>query len=102
VVVVVPTDRAVRQLIHRTIEFVVRGGPEFEDALIRRVGSDAAFRFLTETEHFEHTYYRWKVRARACLYDDLIFNAFLPAFGMHLGQPLVNGLFLVRIWSSCG
>ena len=62
VVVVVPTDRTVRQLIHRTIEFVVREGPEFEDALIRRVGSDSAFRFLTETDNFEHTYYRWKVR----------------------------------------
>jgi len=61
VIVVPPTDRACRQLVHRTIEFVIRGGPEFEAALIRRVDGDPKYKFLVENDCHEHTYYRWKL-----------------------------------------
>eukprot|EP00041_Stephanoeca_diplocostata_P038659 m.1539927 g.1539927 ORF g.1539927 m.1539927 type:complete len:1512 (-) comp25247_c1_seq2:64-4599(-) len=61
VVVVIPNDKVVRQLIHRTVEFVIREGPEFEALLMQRVAGDAKFNFLFANDTFEHTYYRWKL-----------------------------------------
>eukprot|EP00041_Stephanoeca_diplocostata_P038661 m.1540143 g.1540143 ORF g.1540143 m.1540143 type:complete len:1683 (-) comp25247_c1_seq26:64-5112(-) len=59
--VVIPNDKVVRQLIHRTVEFVIREGPEFEALLMQRVAGDAKFNFLFANDTFEHTYYRWKL-----------------------------------------
>ena len=59
--VVIPTERAERQLIHRTIEFVIREGPEFEELLIQRTSGDQKYRFLSENATHEHAYYRWKL-----------------------------------------
>lgn len=61
IVVVIPAERALRHLIHRTIEFVIRYGPEFEDMLIRRTSEDRKYQFLTDATTHEHTYYRWKL-----------------------------------------
>lgn len=61
VIIVIPTDRSVRQLIHRTIEFIIREGPEFEHALIKKVKRDPKFKFLVENDCHEHTYFRWKL-----------------------------------------
>ena len=36
----IPRDKTLRQLIHRTLEFVVREGPEFEALLIGKVATD--------------------------------------------------------------
>eukprot|EP00040_Diaphanoeca_grandis_P027041 m.152898 g.152898 ORF g.152898 m.152898 type:complete len:697 (-) comp30817_c2_seq7:42-2132(-) len=61
IVVVIPGDKRIRQLIHRTIEFVVREGPEFEALLIKRTAGDTKFQFLVNNTTHEHIYYRWKL-----------------------------------------
>jgi U2-associated protein SR140 len=61
VMVVIPLERAVRQLIHRTIEFVVREGPEFEALLMRTYADNLKFAFLSEFNSHDHVYYRWKL-----------------------------------------
>ncbi|EGD80545.1 hypothetical protein PTSG_01136 [Salpingoeca rosetta] len=59
--VVIPKERRIRRLIHRTIEFVVRHGPEFEDELAKRTNFDKDFSFLRDFSSSEHVYYRWKL-----------------------------------------
>ncbi|KAF2349464.1 SWAP/Surp [Trinorchestia longiramus] len=59
--VVVPTERALLQLIHRTIEFVVREGPMFEAMIMNREISNPCYRFLFENQSPAHVYYRWKL-----------------------------------------
>uniref|UniRef100_A0AC34QMV4 U2 snRNP-associated SURP motif-containing protein n=1 Tax=Panagrolaimus sp. JU765 TaxID=591449 RepID=A0AC34QMV4_9BILA len=59
--VVIPTDRTLLKLIHRTIEYVVREGPQFEAAIMTREMKNPAFRFLYENCQPMHTYYRWKL-----------------------------------------
>lgn len=61
VMVVVPPDRELRQLIHRTIEFVIIHGASFEALLISRVMEDVKFKFLVDYKSKEHVYYRWKL-----------------------------------------
>ncbi|XP_044741339.1 U2 snRNP-associated SURP motif-containing protein isoform X2 [Chrysoperla carnea] len=59
--VVVPTDRNVVALIHRTIEFVIREGPLFEAIIMNREINNPMFRFLFDNQSHQHTYYRWKL-----------------------------------------
>eukprot|EP00039_Didymoeca_costata_P010542 m.142018 g.142018 ORF g.142018 m.142018 type:complete len:684 (-) comp14870_c0_seq1:784-2835(-) len=61
VVVVIPPNREIRQLIHRTIEFVIRHGPPFEALLMTRTSNDPKFKFLSNNMSMEHVYYRWKL-----------------------------------------
>ena len=59
--VIRPSDRILRQLIHRTIEFVVREGPAFEALVMARTSTDPKYRFLFDNTSAEHVYYRWKL-----------------------------------------
>ncbi|KAK0404004.1 hypothetical protein QR680_017235 [Steinernema hermaphroditum] len=59
--VVIPTERPLLILIHRTVEYVIRTGPEFERQLILRERGNPLFRFLCELHHPAHVYYRWKL-----------------------------------------
>eukprot|EP00730_Choanoeca_flexa_P015692 TRINITY_DN7262_c0_g1_i3.p1 TRINITY_DN7262_c0_g1~~TRINITY_DN7262_c0_g1_i3.p1 ORF type:complete len:601 (+),score=159.97 TRINITY_DN7262_c0_g1_i3:55-1857(+) len=57
----IPKDKTLRQLIHRTLEFVIREGAEFEALLISKVATDERFAFLYDYRSPEHVYYRWKL-----------------------------------------
>ncbi|XP_074604810.1 U2 snRNP-associated SURP motif-containing protein isoform X2 [Brevipalpus obovatus] len=59
--VIIPTDRHLRCLIHRTIEFVVREGPMFEAMIMNREISNPMFRFLFDNQSPAHIYYRWRL-----------------------------------------
>ncbi|XP_063873088.1 U2 snRNP-associated SURP motif-containing protein-like isoform X3 [Scylla paramamosain] len=59
--VVIPTERSLLQLIHRTIEFIVREGPMFEAMIMNREISNPDFRFLFENQSPAHVYYQWKL-----------------------------------------
>ncbi|XP_047496387.1 U2 snRNP-associated SURP motif-containing protein-like isoform X2 [Penaeus chinensis] len=59
--VVIPTERSLLQLIHRTIEFIVREGPMFEAMIMNREINNPEFRFLFENQSPAHVYYRWKL-----------------------------------------
>uniref|UniRef100_A0A914WHT5 U2 snRNP-associated SURP motif-containing protein n=1 Tax=Plectus sambesii TaxID=2011161 RepID=A0A914WHT5_9BILA len=59
--VVIPTERPLLALIHRTIEYVIREGPVFEAMLMSREMSNPMFRFLFDNQHPAHVYYRWKL-----------------------------------------
>ncbi|VDM98121.1 unnamed protein product, partial [Thelazia callipaeda] len=59
--VVVPTERSLLMLIHRTIEFLVREGPLFEAMLMGRERHNPVYRFLFDNHHPAHVYYRWKL-----------------------------------------
>uniref|UniRef100_A0A158Q7U9 U2 snRNP-associated SURP motif-containing protein n=1 Tax=Elaeophora elaphi TaxID=1147741 RepID=A0A158Q7U9_9BILA len=59
--VVVPTERSLLVLIHRTIEFLVREGPLFEAMLMGRERHNPVYRFLFDNHHPAHVYYRWKL-----------------------------------------
>ncbi|XP_071542490.1 U2 snRNP-associated SURP motif-containing protein isoform X2 [Panulirus ornatus] len=59
--VVIPTERSLLQLIHRTIEFIVREGPMFEAMIMNRELNNPDFRFLFENQSPAHVYYRWKL-----------------------------------------
>lgn len=59
--VVIPTDRAVLSLIHRTIEFIVREGPMFEAMIMNREINNPMFRFLFDNMSPAHVYYRWRL-----------------------------------------
>ncbi|XP_039622431.1 U2 snRNP-associated SURP motif-containing protein isoform X2 [Polypterus senegalus] len=59
--VVIPTERNLLSLIHRTIEFVVREGPLFEAMIMNKEKDNPKFRFLFENQSQEHVYYRWKL-----------------------------------------
>ncbi|KAK8738232.1 hypothetical protein OTU49_004118 [Cherax quadricarinatus] len=53
--------RSLLQLIHRTIEFIVREGPMFEAMIMNREINNPDFRFLFENQSPAHVYYRWKL-----------------------------------------
>uniref|UniRef100_A0A0N5A952 Surp module n=1 Tax=Syphacia muris TaxID=451379 RepID=A0A0N5A952_9BILA len=59
--VVVPTERNLLAIIHRTIEFLVREGPLFEAMLMARERQNPVYRFLFDNHHPAHVYYRWKL-----------------------------------------
>lgn len=59
--VIIPTDRHLRCLIHRTIEFVVREGPMFEAMIMNREINNPMFRFLFDNQSPAHIYYRWRL-----------------------------------------
>ncbi|KAK9889205.1 hypothetical protein WA026_004485 [Henosepilachna vigintioctopunctata] len=59
--VVIPTDRNLLMLIHRTVEFVVREGPMIEAMIMNREINNPQFRFLFENQSPAHIYYRWKL-----------------------------------------
>lgn len=114
VIVVIPSDRAVRQLIHRTIEFVVREGPEFEAALMKKVEGDPKYKFLSENDCFEHTYYRWKLFSvlQVCCHGPLLSSRPLlrpiltgeyrarALFSSLVGPPLVKLVALTSLVSA--
>ncbi|XP_039287780.1 U2 snRNP-associated SURP motif-containing protein [Nilaparvata lugens] len=59
--VVIPNDRHLLNLIHHTIEFVIREGPMFEAMIMNREIQNPMFRFLFENQSAPHIYYRWKL-----------------------------------------
>ncbi|RZC38850.1 Surp and/or RRM 1 domain containing protein [Asbolus verrucosus] len=59
--VTIPFDRNLLMIIHRTIEFVVREGPEFEAVIMNMESGNPDFSFLTDFQSPAHTYYRWKL-----------------------------------------
>lgn len=59
--VVIPTERSLLCLIHRTIEFVVREGPMFEAMIMNREINNPMFRFLFDNQSPAHVYYRWRL-----------------------------------------
>jgi U2-associated protein SR140 len=59
--IVIPTERTLLRLIHRTIEYLVREGPLFEAAIMSREVTNPMFRFLFEHTQPTHAYYRWKL-----------------------------------------
>lgn len=59
--VVLPTDRNLLALIHRTIEFVIREGMIFEAIIMKKEQHNATFRFLFDNKCPAHVYYRWKL-----------------------------------------
>ncbi|XP_075262161.1 U2 snRNP-associated SURP motif-containing protein-like [Convolutriloba macropyga] len=59
--VCIPTDRALLNLIHRMVEFVVREGPMFEALIMNRELNNPMFRFLFDNASPAHLYYRWKL-----------------------------------------
>uniref|UniRef100_A0A7E4V8Y0 U2 snRNP-associated SURP motif-containing protein n=1 Tax=Panagrellus redivivus TaxID=6233 RepID=A0A7E4V8Y0_PANRE len=59
--VVIPTERPLLKLIHRTIEYLVREGPQFEAAIMAREIKNPMFRFLFDNCQPTHIYYRWRL-----------------------------------------
>ncbi|CAB4020463.1 U2 snRNP-associated SURP motif-containing -like, partial [Paramuricea clavata] len=59
--VVIPTERPIVHLIHRTIEFVIMEGPIFEAMIMNREINNHQFRFMFDNQSPEHIYYRWKL-----------------------------------------
>lgn len=59
--VVIPTERPLLMLIHRTIEFVIREGPMFEAIIMNREMSNPLYKFLYDNDSPAHIYYRWKL-----------------------------------------
>ncbi|XP_016947312.1 U2 snRNP-associated SURP motif-containing protein [Drosophila biarmipes] len=57
----VPTEKAVLNIIHRMIEFVIREGPMFEALIMIREMENPLFSFLFDNESPAHIYYRWKL-----------------------------------------
>ncbi|KAK4313057.1 hypothetical protein Pmani_015576 [Petrolisthes manimaculis] len=55
------SNRSLLQLIHRTIEFIIREGPIFEAMIMNREITNPEFRFLFENQSPAHVYYRWKI-----------------------------------------
>ncbi|KAJ3222595.1 hypothetical protein HK099_002107 [Clydaea vesicula] len=57
-----PTSEDLYFLIHRTVERVLKHGPSFEAALMKREGkTNPNFEFLYNFDSPEHLYYRWKL-----------------------------------------
>ncbi|EDW32826.1 GL10142 [Drosophila persimilis] len=59
--VFIPTEKAVLNVIHRMIEFVIREGPLFEASVMIREMENSLFSFLFDNESPAHIYYRWKL-----------------------------------------
>ncbi|XP_016980599.2 U2 snRNP-associated SURP motif-containing protein isoform X1 [Drosophila rhopaloa] len=57
----IPTEKAVLNVIHRMIEFVIREGPMFEALIMIREMENPLFSFLFDNESPAHIYYRWKL-----------------------------------------
>ncbi|XP_017073069.1 LOW QUALITY PROTEIN: U2 snRNP-associated SURP motif-containing protein [Drosophila eugracilis] len=57
----IPTEKAVLNIIHRMIEFVIREGPMFEALIMIREMENPLFSFLFDNESPAHIYYRWKL-----------------------------------------
>ncbi|CAM9427609.1 unnamed protein product, partial [Ectocarpus fasciculatus] len=63
IVVIVPQDRAVRELIDLTAKFVAIDGDPFEQAVKERQRLDPRYAFLFNPGSHEGTYYRWRTYA---------------------------------------
>ncbi|KAF2871832.1 hypothetical protein BDV95DRAFT_570732 [Massariosphaeria phaeospora] len=63
-----PQDLATLKLIHRTVEGVMRSGPEFEEALMNvpRVQEQEQFAWLFDQTHPLNKYYRWRLHELVC------------------------------------
>jgi len=59
--VVIPTDKGLLALIHRTVEFVALHGAAFEAMVMARETANPQFRFLFDNQSPAHTYYRWRL-----------------------------------------
>ncbi|KAH8372761.1 hypothetical protein KR009_004523 [Drosophila setifemur] len=59
--VFIPNEKAVLNVIHRMIEFVIREGPMFEALIMIREMENPLFSFLFDNESPAHIYYRWKL-----------------------------------------
>ncbi|KAK2828553.1 hypothetical protein Q5P01_019587 [Channa striata] len=59
--VVIPAERNLLYLIHRTIEFVVREGPVFEAIIMNKEKNNPEYKFLFDNKSQDHVYYRWKL-----------------------------------------
>ena len=59
--VVIPENKQVKLLIHRTIEFVLKHGAKFEKSMIAKESKNPAFKFLYDYNSNEHVYYRWRI-----------------------------------------
>ncbi|XP_029029376.1 U2 snRNP-associated SURP motif-containing protein [Betta splendens] len=59
--VVIPAERNLLFLIHRTIEFVVREGPVFEAIIMNKERNNPEYKFLFDNKSQDHVYYRWKL-----------------------------------------
>lgn len=59
--VFVPTDRQILELIHKTIEYILKEGPIFEAILITKEAKNPQYTFLYDNQSQEHVYYRWKL-----------------------------------------
>lgn len=86
VMVTIPRDKGTRQLIHRTIEFVIREGPTFEKALMDRASSDPKYAFLFDHRSEEHVYYRWKLYS--LLQGEDVHSWSVKPFCMHRGGSM--------------
>ena len=78
--VVIPTDRTLLYLIHRTVEFVLREGAAFEALIMAKEFNNPQFRFLFDNQSPAHSYYRWRLyslsHVRIHLLDIFIFTRF--------------------------
>ncbi|KAJ3046205.1 U2 snRNP-associated SURP domain-containing protein [Rhizophlyctis rosea] len=61
VCVVIPSDPEVLAVIHRTIERVLKHGPDFEALIMDREKNNSKFGFLYDHVSPAHIYYRWKL-----------------------------------------
>lgn len=49
------------EIIHQTIQLVLKNGPDFEKMLVNREQGNPRYDFLTNLYSAEHAYYRWKI-----------------------------------------
>lgn len=59
--IVIPSDRALLDLIHKVIEYVIQEGPMFEAIIMTKEIRNPAYRFLFDNQSPAHCYYRWKL-----------------------------------------
>ncbi|KAL7668947.1 hypothetical protein ACOME3_009628 [Neoechinorhynchus agilis] len=86
ITVTMPSDSTTIATIHRTIEYVIREGPEFEELLIQEKTNDLNLNFLWEYDSVEHIYYRWKLFS--ILNGDSVFSWKIEPFVMFAGGRL--------------
>lgn len=84
--VVPPSDRTMLDLIHKTIEYVIKEGPVFEAIIIARENKNFDYRFLWDNKCYEHIYYRWKLFS--ILNGDDPYNWRIEKFRMFEDGPL--------------
>ncbi|NEU34977.1 hypothetical protein GN156_30420, partial [bacterium LRH843] len=73
-------------LIHHTIEFVIREGPMFEAMIMNREIQNPMFRFLLENQSAPHIYYRWKLLS--LLHGDIQYKWRTEDFRMFKGGSI--------------